>query len=136
MNYFKLLSACPVAYSNDYIDQWVDSISTIVGAIGTAHTRRYEPAPDDKPSQDGEPLTKRRRPSASKPCDRPFYLPNTPSPTNSHRESPMPRGTSGSSRGRKRPGDDGADSTDPEANTQFLLHTTPLRPIAIPRPTP
>ncbi|KAJ8131037.1 hypothetical protein O1611_g2593 [Lasiodiplodia mahajangana] len=117
MNYFKLLSACPVVHRDDHVDAWMDGIPIIDKDVGTAKTPPHQPPLDDEPSQDDEPL------------------PNTPSLTNSYRESSIPRGTSGSSRGWKRLGNNGADSVDPEANTQPPLGPTFLRPIAIPRRT-
>ncbi|KAI0443372.1 hypothetical protein F4803DRAFT_515102 [Xylaria telfairii] len=119
MNYLDLLSVCPVVKGNNYIGEWLDSVSTIDGAVGTAQT------PDNEPPQDDEPPRKRRRTSSSKPLDCPYYLPDTPSLTNSHRELLMPEGTPSSSRGRKRPGNDSADSAVPELNNQ-LAHQMSL----------
>ncbi|KAI0153091.1 hypothetical protein GGR57DRAFT_155603 [Xylariaceae sp. FL1272] len=139
MTYFHLLSACPTVHCGDWIEQWIDDVRL------PSENRHL-----DTETQRAEPLRKRKRLSPPDPsCDidnlNRFsfqspqhcpYLPNTPSATDTtNPQISMRRGSSSTSRGRKRPGSD-HDDGGRRADEVSLDGAMDLRPIAIPRRPP
>ncbi|RWA07764.1 hypothetical protein EKO27_g7330 [Xylaria grammica] len=131
MNYFQLLSACPIIRDESQVKKWIDGIEPCLeqaagdDSLATPHRRvergRKRARKADEPDED----------DVDQPCF--ARLPNTPSPASGCAKTNTPRGHPSSARGRKRPGDtiehgEGAVSGDRAPSGSIPT----LRPIAIP----
>ncbi|GAW23549.1 hypothetical protein ANO14919_131130 [Xylariales sp. No.14919] len=131
MNYFQLLSACPIIGDESQIKKWIDGVEPCLeqaagdDSLATPHRRvergRKRARKADEPDED----------DVDQPCF--ARLPNTPSPASGSAKKNTPREHPSSARGRKRPGDtiehgEGAVSSDRAPSGSIPT----LRPIAIP----
>ncbi|KAI0410651.1 hypothetical protein F5X98DRAFT_87593 [Xylaria grammica] len=132
MNYFRLLSACPIIRDESRIKRWVDGVEPCLEQAADDDSLA---TPQQRVKHGHKRVRRTHEPNGDN-SDQPYFarLPNTPSVTNRSARTNMPRGHPSSARGRKRPGDtiehsEGTVSGD-QVPTSGSIPT--LRPIAIP----